>query len=119
MGLSLSKLLRQNLPDAVKFCCNVPWSYADDLADRNGIQILEVQEHELPIERLEAMDQRNEALHGPLLVYDAFTVWLCGKLEVIEAHELWLFRSSPQTVGCCGVVGNSIHPCSNRTPPAE
>ena len=78
MKRSLSKLLRQNLSDAVKLRRDVSWRDADDLANRNGIQIFEIQKHELPVEGLQTVDQRKQAFDGHLLIHDTLTVGRSG-----------------------------------------
>src|SRR5687767_15524013 len=63
MASSLMKAMAQDLLDAVYLGRDVPRRQACDVADGRRVHAFEVEQHHLPIERCERVDQGEDPLH--------------------------------------------------------
>lgn len=96
---------------------------ADDLRDRIAIEPFEVAHHDLPIQRLETMDQLQEPLECVLMANRLFGLGIsCGQgaREFVEGHDGVSFESkSAAYMRGSNVMCHPIYPSAQRASAIE
>ena len=117
---SLVKALPENLFNAMYFRSHVARGQSGDVANRCGLDALEVEEDDLTIERREGLHQRKNPLHRPLLIgFDLDAVVCRHRRELVETDERWCVRAPPDDLRRRGVVRHAVDPGAKRAPPVE
>ena len=62
-----------------------------DLRDGGGVHVLQMTDHDLPVERLELPDELRELLEGPLPVDVRPVTSPRGPLDLFEAYKAGVF----------------------------
>ena len=114
------KTLRQQLLDAVHSGRHVTGAQAGNLRRRRRVDLLEIQEHHLPIDRRQLPYERVDPVKGPLTVEPLlFIDRLRQRIEstgLDECRGMGL-RSNDARSG--DVVSDSVDPCPQRALPLE
>ena len=109
------KAASQKRFDPVDLKTHVSGGKPRDLGDRTAVEVLEIQKHQLAIDRIETVDQAQNPVEGNPL-FDATGVigrirGICRLRDFFKRDEVLQIRPElPDNVGDAGVVGHPKDP---------
>src|SRR5262245_55670794 len=115
-----TKALRQQLFNAVHPRGDVPGAQAGNLRCRRRVDLLEIQEHDLPIDRWQFPYERVDPVERPLAVEPLlFIDRLPQRIERTGFDECRRMGLRPDDVRCRDVVRDAVDPRAQRALPLE
>src|SRR4051812_12920505 len=101
----------KNLLDAMDLCGHVSRGNAGDLGDASCIRIFEIEEDDLPLDRIQLLDESAQPLQRLLMIERLGIVSNRQIVDVIETHQRTLAGTlMPHHVRRRHVVRDAIHP---------
>src|SRR4051812_20304655 len=114
--VSFAESASQNFLDAMDLRGDVAGGDAGDLRDARGVGALEVEQDDLPVERIQLLDEIAQPLHRLLMIERRLGIAARRKVvNVVETHRRPRAGAPvPDHVRRRNVVGNAIHPRPQR-----
>src|ERR1035437_2168263 len=116
MAFFLAKTAGKDILDSVNFHSDIRRRKSRDLCDGGGVHVLQMRNHDLPVQRFELPDELRELLERSLPIDVRLAMFARrGPLDLFETHKTRVLPPLPVHIRNSGVVSYPKRPSSGST----